>query len=77
MTVRLGDEVRDALAVGLAVVGLETSVIGQGLPSPRNRECVEPGRCRRSYAAPAPQDLPSAVERRSAWQRLSPADATR
>ena len=55
MTVRLGDEVRDALAVGLAVVGLETSVIGQGLPSPRNRECVERmgGAIRAAGAVPA------------------------
>jgi pseudouridine-5'-phosphate glycosidase len=35
------EEVRDALASGRAVVGLETSVIGQGLPPPRNLECVE------------------------------------
>ncbi|TMK85341.1 MAG: pseudouridine-5'-phosphate glycosidase, partial [Actinobacteria bacterium] len=30
-----------AVAAGGAVVGLETSVIGQGLPYPRNLECVE------------------------------------
>jgi pseudouridylate synthase len=35
------DEVRDALAARGAVVGLETSVIGQGLPFPRNVECAE------------------------------------
>jgi len=35
------DEVRDALDARGAVVGLETSVIGQGLPFPRNVECVE------------------------------------
>jgi pseudouridylate synthase len=33
-------EVRDALAAGVGVVALETSVIGQGLPAPRNEECV-------------------------------------
>ncbi len=34
------DEVRDGLAHHAGVVALETSVIGQGLPSPRNAECV-------------------------------------
>lgn len=34
------DEVRDTLAHHAGVVALETSVIGQGLPSPRNAECV-------------------------------------
>ncbi len=34
-------EVGEALRGGRAVVGLETSVIGQGLPFPENRECVE------------------------------------
>ena len=34
-------EVRDALAARGAIVALETSVIGQGLPFPRNVECVE------------------------------------
>lgn len=34
------DEVREALASRRGVVALETSVIGQGLPEPRNRECV-------------------------------------
>ena len=34
-------EVREALRTGEGVVALETSVIGQGLPAPRNRECVE------------------------------------
>jgi pseudouridine-5'-phosphate glycosidase len=38
---RLGKEVRDAVAGGRAVVALETSVIGQGLPVPRNAECIE------------------------------------
>ncbi|MGZ8581997.1 MAG: pseudouridine-5'-phosphate glycosidase [Actinomycetota bacterium] len=36
----VADEVRDALAGGVGVVALETSVIGQGLPAPRNQECV-------------------------------------
>lgn len=35
------EEVGDALASGRAVVGLETSVIGQGLPPPRNIECAQ------------------------------------
>ncbi len=34
-------EVAEALAAGRPVVALETSVIGQGLPSPLNLECVE------------------------------------
>jgi pseudouridine-5'-phosphate glycosidase len=34
-------EVGEALREGRAVVGLETSVIGQGLPYPENRECAE------------------------------------
>ncbi len=37
---RVGEEVRDALEAGRGVVALETSVIGQGLPHPRNEECV-------------------------------------
>lgn len=37
---RVAGEVRDALAMGIGVVGLETSVIGQGLPPPRNEDCV-------------------------------------
>ena len=41
MTFLLSDEVAMAVASGRAVVGLETSVIGQGLPQPRNLECVE------------------------------------
>ena len=41
MTLRVGEEVREALATGAGVVALETSVIGQGLPAPRNLECVE------------------------------------
>jgi pseudouridine-5'-phosphate glycosidase len=39
--VHVAEEVRSALAEGRGVVALETSVIGQGLPFPRNRECVE------------------------------------
>ena len=41
MTFLTSDEVAMAVAAGGAVVGLETSVIGQGLPYPRNLECVE------------------------------------
>lgn len=37
----VADEVRAGLDHGAAVVALETSVIGQGLPAPRNLECVE------------------------------------
>jgi len=33
--------VAEALAEGRPVVALETSVIGQGLPPPRNTECIE------------------------------------
>lgn len=36
----VAEEVADALARGRGVVALETSVIGQGLPVPRNAECV-------------------------------------
>jgi pseudouridine-5'-phosphate glycosidase len=39
--VRPSHEVADALATGGAVVALETSVVSQGLPPPRNQECVE------------------------------------
>ena len=38
---RLGEEVAAARAGGGPVVALETSVIGQGLPYPRNVECLE------------------------------------
>ena len=38
---RVAEEVGEALRDGRAVVGLETSVIGQGLPFPENRECAE------------------------------------
>ena len=37
----IADEVRDALEQNRGVVALETSVIGQGLPHPRNVECME------------------------------------
>lgn len=37
----VGDEVGRALAEGRGVVALETSVIGQGLPHPRNVECID------------------------------------
>ena len=37
----VAEEVRSALAGDVGVVALETSVIGQGLPAPRNWECVE------------------------------------
>ena len=36
----VADEVREAMLAGTGVVALETSVIGQGLPAPRNQECV-------------------------------------
>jgi pseudouridylate synthase len=38
---RIGTEVASALADGRPVVGLETSVIGQGLPPPQNEECID------------------------------------
>jgi pseudouridine-5'-phosphate glycosidase len=37
-TIVLAPEVRDALAIGRAVVALETSVVAQGLPPPANLE---------------------------------------
>jgi len=37
----VAEEVLDARRDGRGVVALETSVIGQGLPFPRNEECVE------------------------------------
>ena len=51
----LGAEVADALASGAAVVALETSVIGQGLPSPENVTCAERmgGAIRSAGAVPA------------------------
>jgi len=39
--IRVGAEVAVALADGRPVVALETSVIGQGLPHPRNLECID------------------------------------
>lgn len=39
--VALSDEVRRAVRAGHPVVALETSVIAQGLPPPRNLECIE------------------------------------
>lgn len=39
--VRHSPEVAEAIATGIGVVALETSVIGQGLPPPRNLECYE------------------------------------
>jgi pseudouridine-5'-phosphate glycosidase len=39
--ITIGDEVREAITQTRGVVALETSVIGQGLPHPRNVECVE------------------------------------
>ncbi len=41
MTLLVSDEIRMAIDAGRPVVGLETSVIGQGLPAPRNLECLE------------------------------------
>lgn len=40
MTLLVSDDVRMAVDAGSPVVGLETSVIGQGLPHPRNLECL-------------------------------------
>jgi pseudouridylate synthase len=37
----IADDVSAALADGGGVVALETSVIGQGLPHPRNLECID------------------------------------
>jgi len=53
--IRVGVEVASALAEGRPVVGLETSVIGQGLPHPRNVECIErmAGAIRGADAVPA------------------------
>ena len=41
MTFRVGEEIREALERGAGAVALETSVIGQGLPHPRNLECID------------------------------------
>jgi pseudouridylate synthase len=52
---RVGGEVETALGGGGPVVGLETSVIGQGLPHPRNVECIDrmAGAIREAGAVPA------------------------
>jgi len=52
---RTGDEVASALAEDRPVVGLETSVIGQGLPRPANMECARrmAGAIRAAGAVPA------------------------
>jgi len=49
------EEVRVALEAGRPVVALETSVVAQGLPPPRNAECVErmSSAVRRAGAVPA------------------------
>jgi pseudouridylate synthase len=39
--VRTSGEVAEALASGTGLVAMETSVVSQGLPPPRNLECVE------------------------------------
>ena len=39
--VRLSQEVSEAQEARIGVVALETSVVGQGLPPPRNLECVQ------------------------------------
>jgi pseudouridine-5'-phosphate glycosidase len=41
MSIVASEEVAGALEGGLGVVAMETSVIAQGLPPPRNLECVE------------------------------------
>jgi pseudouridine-5'-phosphate glycosidase len=53
--IRLGEEVDHALVTAGPLVCLETSVIGQGLPHPRNVECVErmAGAIRGAGAVPA------------------------
>ena len=55
MTVTPSEEVAGALRDGTAIVALETSVIAQGLPPPRNLECVEAmtGAIRSEGAVPA------------------------
>ncbi|HEX6845213.1 MAG TPA: pseudouridine-5'-phosphate glycosidase [Actinomycetota bacterium] len=55
MTFLVSDEVATAVATGGRVVALETSVIGQGLPQPRNLECIErmSGAIRAAGAVPA------------------------
>jgi len=55
VTLLMHDEVAMTVAAGGPVVALETSVIGQALPHPRNLECVErmSGAIRRAGAVPA------------------------
>jgi len=55
VTFLVADEVAMAVASGEPVVALETSVIGQGLPHPRNIECIErmSGAIRNAGAVPA------------------------
>jgi pseudouridylate synthase len=55
--VRTSDAVAEALASGTGVVALETSVVSQGLPAPRNLECVE----RMSSAISAAGSVPAWV----------------
>jgi len=52
---QLAPEVRDALALGRAVVALETSVVAQGLPPPANLEAARrcAGAVREAGAVPA------------------------
>lgn len=54
-TLVLGDEARTALAEARGVVALETSVLSQGLPTPRNAEAAArmSGAIRAAGAAPA------------------------
>lgn len=51
----VAEEVREAIEHGPGAVALETSVIGQGLPAPRNAECVVrmSGEIRAAGAVPA------------------------
>ncbi len=53
--IRIAPEVAEAIAGGGAVVALETSVVAQGLPPPRNLECVDrmSGAVRGAGAVPA------------------------
>lgn len=55
MTFLVDDDVAFAVAGGRPVVALETSVIGHGLPHPRNLECVDrmSGAIRQAGALPA------------------------
>jgi pseudouridine-5'-phosphate glycosidase len=55
VTLLVADDVAGAVVAGGAVVALETSVIGQGLPHPHNLECVErvEAAIRRAGAVPA------------------------